>query len=674
MVQLLYTDEKLFEIAKENYKIMRTYCDTLSEEGYWTEPEAFLHQSIHTMLDMYLQAVLLKLTVYCGRCRTEEKRFIINLPEENVLDCLEEGDLPEKTLLLANRLLNNPPILLQLCGVRDSEKESFFTSYFVDAMMNIMIAVSMLSKKQSPYANKFISEYYEKITIFLNEDQREYVIDNRYIFLKLSKEKFQDLKVSVESIEEKRKKKLEENKEKELKKAQAEVEAREKAKQEKERREKEEEAEREKAIREAEEKMKQIMKQEEEEKKRKKEEKAKKNDMNLAVFENEESEKVSNEDSKNTKEIKEVMDTQEILEESLQENEDVCGNATNNIEEKYDTKAEKNKEKSIFEYTDEELMELQKMGKLKIKAPKIQQFAKKEDYMKKIEEEKVEDIRKEIEKINQAKQLQGLLDELGALIGLEDVKKEINSLINLIKVKKMRESYNMPTMDITYHMVFTGNPGTGKTTVARLVSQIYKELGILSKGHLVEVDRSGLVAGYVGQTAMKVKEVIEKALGGVLFIDEAYSLANKNDANDFGGEAIDTLVKMMEDHRDNLVVIVAGYKEEMDVFLKANTGLISRFNKFVDFKDYTNEQLIEILQALVDKAGVEIEEDAMKEIFLVLEGMTIEKKVLFGNGRGVRNTFENIMVRQANRIVQLELPTEEELKKIKKEDVIGVIQ
>lgn len=622
MVQLLYTDEKLFEIAKENYQNMYKFCDILDTEGYWKEPEAYLHQNIYSMLDMYLQALLLNLTIYCGRCRTEERQFIINLPSDNVLHCVETGDLLEETLLLANRLLKNPPILLQLCGVRDAEKDSYLTSYFMDSLLNILIAISMLSKKQSPYANKFISEYYEKIAYFLNEDQRNYAINNRYIFLKLSSEKFQKVEVSVQHVKEQCIQEAKKKEEAEQKKAQ--IEAKKKEEEERLKKEKEEKkkikrekekAKKEEALRLAREQMAEIMRMEEEEKK--------------------------------AKEIK------------AQENQVKIEN--------------KRKEKSIFEYTDEELLELQKMGKLKIQAPRFLEFAKKERCIKKIEDQKVDDIRKEIEKINQAKGLQSLLEELNSLVGLEEVKVEINSLINLIKVRKMRESYSMPTMDITYHMVFTGNPGTGKTTVARLVAQIYKELGILSKGHLVEVDRSGLVAGYVGQTAMKVKEVIEKAMGGVLFIDEAYSLTNKNDTNDFGGEAIDTLVKMMEDHRDNLVVIVAGYKEEMDAFLKANTGLISRFNKFVDFKDYTNEQLMDILQMLADKSGVEMEEEAKKWIVHVLEEMTPERKQLFGNGRGVRNTFENIMVKQANRIVLMDMPTEEELKLIRKEDVLDVL-
>lgn len=264
-----------------------------------------------------------------------------------------------------------------------------------------------------------------------------------------------------------------------------------------------------------------------------------------------------------------------------------------------------------------------------------------------------------------------LLEELNTLIGLDGVKEEVNSLINLIKVRKMREKYDMPVMDMSYHMVFTGNPGTGKTTVARIIAEIYKELGVLKKGNLVETDRAGLVAGYVGQTAIKVKEVVEKAIGGVLFIDEAYSLTNNTSGNDFGNEAIDTLVKLMEDHRDDLVVIVAGYKKEMDTFLKANTGLISRFNKFIEFKDYSEEELIEIMKVMASKSAMELEEPATDYVMEKLQKMSKAVKGRFGNARGIRNVFENIVVNQANRLVTYEKPTREQLTQIIKEDVVG---
>lgn len=635
MLQPHYSNEKLFEIANESYQNMVLFCETLDLEGYWEDAASYLHRDIYEMLDMYLQSVLLNLNIYCGMNGTAQRRFLSELPNENILECTIEGDLTEETLLTANKLLRTPPILLQLCGLRDSEKGSFFSSFFMDSLMNILLSCSLLDNKQSAFANKFITELYEKLVCFVNDDQKTYVVDNRYIFLKVSTEKFFEMKAPVEELRRVRKQKEEQKLQGERISCCLE--------------EKQESTEKQ-----------ELLKEEVVEDAKQKEQ--------VRIEESTRQERVEGLGKKETEIEQEAKDVSE-----QKEDEEVI--IQNNQKQK-EVSDEQLKKKSVFDYTDEELLELQRMGKLKIKAPKIKQLQEesRKATLKKLEEQKVEDIRKEIDKINHAKRLQELLEELNNLIGLAEVKKEIQSLINLIKVKKMRESYNMPSMDITYHMVFTGNPGTGKTTVARLVAQIYQELGILSKGHLVEVDRAGLVAGYVGQTAMKVKEVVERSLGGVLFIDEAYSLSNKNDANDFGGEAIDTLVKMMEDHRDDLVVIVAGYKDEMSEFLKANTGLISRFNKFVDFKDYTNEELMEILEQFAEKSGVELAQDATKEIRSVLESMSDARKQIFGNGRGMRNTFENIMIRQADRIVALELPTVEQLKSIQKEDVIGVIQ
>lgn len=267
------------------------------------------------------------------------------------------------------------------------------------------------------------------------------------------------------------------------------------------------------------------------------------------------------------------------------------------------------------------------------------------------------------------KRIKALMDELDALVGLKDVKGEIQSLTNLIKIRKLREKMNMPVMDMSYHMVFTGSPGTGKTTVARLVGKIYKALGILSDGKMIETDRSGLVAGYVGQTAIKVHEVVEQAIGGILFIDEAYSLVNSYVPNDFGGEAVDALVKLMEDNRDNLVVIVAGYTEEMKKFLKSNTGLISRFNKFINFPDYSKNELIDIMDVMAKDAGLVIEENAKKRVLEQLDSMEEGEWEDFGNARGIRNMFEKIVTNQANRLVLLDKPEREQLMTIVAEDI-----
>ena len=214
----------------------------------------------------------------------------------------------------------------------------------------------------------------------------------------------------------------------------------------------------------------------------------------------------------------------------------------------------------------------------------------------------------------------------------------------------MRQEHQIKIMDMSFHMVFTGNPGTGKTTIARLVAKIYRKLGFLSKGQLIETDRSGLVAGYVGQTAGKVTEVVGSALGGILFIDEAYALARKGMENDFGREAIDTLVKLMEDNRDDLVVIVAGYTDEMHDFLTSNPGLISRFNKYIDFPDYTDDELMAILAMNAKKQGYVVTDEANAVVREMLAGMTLGERMDFGNARGMRNTLEKLVQEQANRL------------------------
>jgi len=263
--------------------------------------------------------------------------------------------------------------------------------------------------------------------------------------------------------------------------------------------------------------------------------------------------------------------------------------------------------------------------------------------------------------------LDSALQELENLIGLEGVKQEVLDCINLLRVNKMRKEKGLPELQTSNHMVFTGNPGTGKTTVARIMAKIYKSLGVVSKGQLVETDRSGLVAGYMGQTALKTAQVIKKAKGGVLFIDEAYSLSSEEGSQDYGKEAIDTLVKGMEDYRDDLVVIVAGYVNEMRKFISMNPGLRSRFNKYINFVDYSAEEMLSIFQRQCEKTQFIISaeaEEAALEYFAANQN-----DPTFGNGRGVRNFFDRVVMNQATRILTIKDPSEMEFRTLKKEDI-----
>ena len=265
--------------------------------------------------------------------------------------------------------------------------------------------------------------------------------------------------------------------------------------------------------------------------------------------------------------------------------------------------------------------------------------------------------------------LEELLAELDGLCGLEQVKQDVKSLINLVKVRRLREEAGLPVPPMSLHLVFLGNPGTGKTTVARLLARLYHAIGVLPKGQLVEVDRSGLVAGFVGQTALKTQEVIQKAIGGVLFIDEAYALVNQDNGNDFGREAIEVLLKNMEDHRKDLVVIVAGYSQLMEKFIHSNPGLESRFNKYFYFEDYDGAQLFTILQSMCVKNGYvltpEGEALARRELMALYE----DRDENFGNARDVRNLFEQAVARQSDRVARLEAPTREQLMELRPEDL-----
>lgn len=540
----VYSNDTLFDLAKKNYERLTAYCSLLEEEGYWKQPEQILKHSIQEFLDLYLQAVMLNFVADCNRFQEDEREFIQEIPKNKMIDLNLWEEKDEEIIRTLRGIINSPPILLQLCGVRDTEQQSEISAYFFDNFLNILLSLANLNNGRTNECNGFIQRYYENAAAFLNYEKVQELINPRYMFRKISSDHFES--------------ELQKIKEEERREQAAAV---------------------------------------------------KTNASSQYVSEYEEDDSGFWEEEDIQEEEEDFMEAS--LEEELPDQE----------EDKEEFKEEISQEAEI--------------------QAKEEKNARLEEY----------------------------LEELNSLVGLDAVKAEINSLINLIKVRKMRESFQLPAMDMSYHMIFTGEPGTGKTTVARLVAKIYKELGILSKGTLVETDRSGLVAGYVGQTAIKVKEVTDKAIGGVLFIDEAYALTGGGVPNDFGSEAIDTLVKVMEDHRDDLVVIAAGYRREMKEFLASNTGLVSRFNKFIDFADYTVEELLAILDSMAKKAGILMDEEAREFTALSLGRFKKEDFRKFGNARGIRNLFEKIMVNQANRIVTYENPTLEQLKQVIEEDV-----
>ena len=240
--------------------------------------------------------------------------------------------------------------------------------------------------------------------------------------------------------------------------------------------------------------------------------------------------------------------------------------------------------------------------------------------------------------------------EFDEIVGLKKVKEYLLSLEDHIRVSKIRKAKGLKSAEVTKHMIFTGGPGTGKTTIARLISRLMKCVGILSQGQLVEVTRADLVAKYVGQTAPQTMDVINSALGGVLFIDEAYSLYRGKD-DSFGLEAIDTLVKAMEDHRDDLIVILAGYSKEMDAFLKANSGLKSRFPNIIHFDDYTAQELVDISKSIAKSKDYKIDEEAIGPLYAYYDMVQKRKDIQSGNGRMARNIVEEAILNQAKRIL-----------------------
>lgn len=266
--------------------------------------------------------------------------------------------------------------------------------------------------------------------------------------------------------------------------------------------------------------------------------------------------------------------------------------------------------------------------------------------------------------------LDELLSELNQLVGLEKVKAKVNDLIAFQKVQLLREELGLKSQKGTMHMAFMGNPGTGKTTVARIIGRIYKRLGLLSQGHFIEVSRTDLIAGYQGQTALKVKAVIDRAKGGVLFIDEAYSITENDHSDSYGRECLTELTKALEDYRNDLVVIVAGYTEPMQHFFESNPGLKSRFNTFLEFDDYSIDELMQMLIYLCDTSDYQMEEEALCATRLFIQEQERHKGKNFANGRLVRNIFEWLITNQARRVYAIDTPNQEMLSTISISDCI----
>lgn len=279
----------------------------------------------------------------------------------------------------------------------------------------------------------------------------------------------------------------------------------------------------------------------------------------------------------------------------------------------------------------------------------------------------------ETEPAEDPRTLPELIEELNALVGLKTVKEKVSDLIVYQKVQKLRRDKNLNSAKSTMHLAFTGNPGTGKTTVARIVGRIYKQIGLLSKGHFVEVSRTDLIAGYQGQTALKVKKVIDEAKGGVLFIDEAYSITENDHSDSYGRECLTELTKALEDYRDDLVVIVAGYTEPMNHFFTSNPGLKSRFNTFIEFPDYSADELKKMFVKLCADNDYTLADDAHNCIYNILLKQVSDKKVNFANGRLVRNIYDDVTMNHARRVIKIDTPSREDLLLITLDDFANIV-
>lgn len=639
MADLLYSKEELFELGQSNYDKLVSYCETLDSNGFWDRAREVMQKSSTEVLDIYVQSVLMNLAVQCGNILESQKKYMCIITQTNPLGISEDEDITDDIISDSRKMYELPPILLQLCGLYDKEKSEDMTEMFLDALLNVLLCMAYLNDGKSQKVNEFIQEYYDKISNFITTRTQS---DNEiYINKKLKSDR---IECDVEWLHEEQRKKavvrgnitLAVNNSAKLKSS-------------------------------SKERAKKKVKKENIKKEVIKEKDIKEN------YDVEDERKYHNDEDTNEKDINEKNiyenhDSEKSEEIEINKNPD--NEDAKEIEiKKYPDSRDKKENNVKYAGDEEKQRKLEEFRQRTIEHQKREEEQAREQFQ--IVKKRLKD-RERAEREEHERRIKELMDELNSLVGLKEVKEEVQSLINLIKIRKLREKMDMPTMEMTYHMVFTGSPGTGKTTVARIVGKIYKELGILSDGKMIETDRSGLVAGYVGQTAIKVHEIVEEAIGGVLFIDEAYSLVNPNVPNDFGTEAVDTLVKLMEDHRDNLVIIVAGYTEEMKTFLKSNSGLISRFNKFIDFPDYSREELVDIMDKMAEKTGLTIESDARSKVMDVLNSMSDNELNNFGNARGIRNLFEKLVTNQANRLVTIKEPTREQLMTIVADDVCNV--